>query len=70
MMTRVTTIPVSRDVKEELIKIKGERSWDELLMELLSLYRAHKMKHSRKRLKELLELDYEEVRVRGWAREY
>jgi len=28
------------------------------------------MKHSRKRLRELLELDYEEVRVRGWAREY
>ncbi len=69
-MSKLTTIPVSERVKEELRKIKGDRSWDELLTELLSIYRAQKMKNSRKKLRELLELEYDEVRVKGWAREY
>jgi len=37
-MTKMTMIPISERVKEEL--------------------------------RELLELDYEEIKVRGWAREY
>ncbi len=69
-MPRTTTIPVSEGVKEELRKIKGDRSWNELLIELIAVYRARKMEKSRKRLGELLELGYDEVRVRGWAREY
>ncbi len=69
-MSKLTTISVSERVKEELRKIKGDRSWDELLTELLSIYRAQKMKNSRKKLRELLELEYDEVRVKGWAREY
>ncbi|HDI73740.1 MAG TPA: hypothetical protein ENF57_01880 [Candidatus Korarchaeota archaeon] len=55
---------------EELRKIKGNKSWDELLTELIAVYRTRKMENSRKRLKELLELRYDEVRVKGWAREY
>ncbi len=69
-MSKITTIPVSEGVKEELRKIKGNKSWDELLTELIAVYRTRKMENSRKRLKELLELGYDEVRVKGWAREY
>ncbi len=70
MRLRSTTIPVREEVKEELRKIKGNKSWDELLMELISLYRLYKMEKLRKKLGNLLELEYEEVRVNKWAREY
>jgi len=69
-MTRRTTIPISERVKEELRKMKGNRSWDELLIELISAYRSRRMENLREKLRELLELDYEDVKVRGWAREH
>lgn len=69
-MTKTTTIPISERVKEELRKMKGNRSWDELLIELISAYRSRRMENLREKLRELLELDYEEIKVRGWAREY
>jgi len=67
-MTRRTTIPTSERVKEELRKMKGNRSWDELLIELISAYKSRRMENLREKLRELLELDYEEIKVRGWAR--
>jgi len=64
-----TTIPVSRRTKRELEKLKGSRSWDEFLLDLVSEYRRKRMEEARRELNELLELEYEEVRVRRWARE-
>lgn len=64
-----TTIPVSRRTKRELEKLKGSRSWDEFLLDLISEYRRSRMEAARRELNELLELEYEDVRVRRWARE-
>ncbi len=64
-----TTIPVSRGTKRELEKLKGSRSWDEFLLDLVSEYRRSRMEAARRELNELLELEYEDVRVRRWARE-
>lgn len=63
-----TTIPVSRRTKRELEKLKGSRSWDEFLLDLISEYRRSRMEAARRELNELLELEYEDVRVRRWAR--
>ena len=64
-----TTIPVSRRTKRELEKLKGSRSWDEFLLDLVSEYRRGRMEAARRELNELLELEYEDVRVRRWTRE-
>ncbi|MDK2463372.1 MAG: hypothetical protein QI223_01160 [Candidatus Korarchaeota archaeon] len=64
-----TTIPVSRRTKRELEKLKGPRSWDEFLLDLVSEYRRSRMEAARRELNELLELEYEDVRVRRWTRE-
>ena len=37
-MTKYTTITVKNEVKKELKKYKGERSWDEFLLNLLREY--------------------------------
>ncbi len=64
-----TTIPVSRRTKRELEKLKGSRSWDEFLLDLVSEYRRKRREAARRELNELLELEYEDVRVRRWTRE-
>ena len=69
-MTKLTTIPVSAEVKKELERIKGNRTWDELLNEFLRAHRYRKLLENREKLAELLRLDYEDIRVRKWSREY
>jgi len=67
---RLTTITVSAETKELLEKVKGDETWDEFLRRVaLDMLRERREK-VRRRLGELLELGYEDVRVRGWAREY
>ena len=67
---RLTTITVSAETKELLEKVKGDETWDEFLRRVaLDMLRERREK-VRKRLAELLELGYEDVRVREWAREY
>ncbi len=50
--------------------MKGSKTWDEFLDELANIARLEKRLKYRKKMKELLEMEYEEVRVGKWAREY
>jgi len=69
-MGKVTTITVSRETRELLSKLKGRESWDSFLKRL-ALEELKKRKDKvREELERLLELEYEEVRVRSWAREF
>lgn len=65
-----TTITVSRKTKELLLRLKGEETWDSFLRRLALEALREKRERARERLRELLELDYEDVRVRSWSREY
>jgi len=67
----VTTISVRDDVKKLLEELKGEKDWSSFLKELAEEYIALKREKIRKRLKELLVIDeFEELKVKRWAREY
>lgn len=50
--------------------LKGSATWDEFLLELAAEVQEARRERNRGRLAELLELEFEEVRVRRWAREY
>jgi len=65
-----TTITVSFETKKLLEKIKGDRTWDAFLRELALEILESRRERVRRELNELLELEYEDVRVRRWAREY
>lgn len=67
----VTTISVREDVKRLLEEVKGDKDWNTFLKELVEEYIAIKRESVRKRLKELLVIDdFEELKVKGWTREY
>jgi len=65
-----TTITISRRTKAALEALKGSATWDEFLLELAAEVQEARRERNRGRLAELLELEFEEVRVRRWAREY
>ena len=65
-----TTITIKEGTKELLKEMKGDRDWDSFLRELAENYLKMKREEVRLRLKKLLSAEYDEVRVRGWAREY
>ncbi|MGC8831806.1 MAG: hypothetical protein ACP5PQ_04430 [Thermoproteota archaeon] len=66
----MSTIPVGRETKKLLESIKGDRTWEEFLNELANLALTEKRLKNRKRMQKLLEMGYDETRVRKWAREY
>ena len=67
----VTTISVKEEVKKLLEEIKGDKDWNTFLKELAEEYLAIKREKIRRRLRELLVIDdFEELRVKGWTREY
>ncbi|MEM2941258.1 MAG: hypothetical protein QW304_06910 [Thermoproteota archaeon] len=66
----MSTIPVSKETKKRLESIKGEKAWDEFLNELANVALTEKRFKHRKRMQKLLEMGYDETRVRKWAREY
>jgi hypothetical protein len=66
----VSTIPVSKKTKKRLESIKGEKAWDEFLNELANIALTENRLKNRKRMQKLLEMGYDEVRVKKWAREY
>jgi len=70
LMGKVTTITVSVETKELLERLKGGKTWEEFLRGLAEEMLRERRERVRKRLGELLEAEFEEVRVRGWAREY
>ncbi|MBO3839270.1 MAG: hypothetical protein QXU09_00385 [Thermoproteota archaeon] len=66
----MSTIPVSKETKKRLESIKGEKAWDEFLNELANIALAEKRLRHKKKMQKLLEMEYDETRVRKWAREY
>ncbi|MCC6002816.1 MAG: hypothetical protein LM590_00540 [Thermofilum sp.] len=69
-MSKSTTITVSRETRELLHKLKGRKTWDSFLRELALEELRKKREKIREELEKLLELEYEDVRVRSWAREF
>lgn len=69
-MSRVTTITVSTETKELLEKLKGGETWDEFLRRLAEEKLRERREAIRRKLSDLLEAEFEEVRVSRWAREY
>ncbi len=61
---------MSVETKKLLEKVKGDRTWDAFLRELALSILESRRERVRKRLNEFLEAEFEEVRVRRWAREY
>jgi len=57
MNNKVTTISISEEVKERLEREKGDLSWDEFLLLLLSEYRKKKAEENLTRLKDILNED-------------
>ncbi|MEM2057073.1 MAG: hypothetical protein QXU11_05435 [Thermoproteota archaeon] len=66
----MSTIPVSKETKKRLESIKGEKAWDEFLNELANMVLTEKRAKHRKKIQKILEIGYDETRVRKWAREY
>lgn len=69
-MSRNTTITISRETRDLLLKLKGKKSWDSFLREMALEEIKKKRQEIREKLQELLELEYEDVRVKRWAREF
>jgi predicted CopG family antitoxin len=66
----LSTIPVSSETKKKLQSMKGNKTWDELLNDLVDIAQSKKRVEYKKRLQELLEMEFEDVKVKKWAREY
>ncbi len=61
----VTTIPISRETKKALETIKGDRTWDELIMELLRSYMRGRAQNALEELRGIpTDYNYEEVRLK------
>jgi predicted CopG family antitoxin len=54
MNKKVTTISISEEVKEKLEREKGDLSWDEFLLHLVSEYRKRKAEENLTKLKDIL----------------
>jgi len=67
-MNSRTTITISAKTKQALEALKGDESWDEFLLRLVAEFQRMTRERNRRRLAELLEAEFEEVRVRKWAR--
>jgi predicted CopG family antitoxin len=60
-----TTITVSEETKELLARLKGEKTWDELLLELVENYRREKVKRALEELRKIeFDSSYEEVKLK------
>ncbi|HDH07324.1 MAG TPA: hypothetical protein ENF87_03030 [Thermoproteales archaeon] len=69
-MNSRTTITISTKTKRLLEDLKGDESWDTFLFKLAVEFQRLKRERNRRELSKLLEKEFEEVRVKGWAREY
>jgi len=70
IMNSRTTITISKETKLALEALKGDESWDEFLLRIIAEVQRIRREKNRERLSELLEAEFEEVRVKKWAREY
>ena len=65
-----TTIPLSRELKEVLERLKGNMTWDEFLESLIyEVFRIRREKN-RSELAKLFESSFQDVRIERWSREY
>lgn len=65
-----TTITVSRETKELLAKLKGDKTWDKFLFELAENYRRERTKKALEELRKIeFDSSYEEVRLKLRLRE-
>jgi len=64
-MSSRTTITISTRTKRILESLKGDESWDEFLFRLVAEFQRMTRERNRRRLAELLEAEFEEVRVRN-----
>jgi len=53
-----------------LESLKKEESWDEFLLKLISEIQRLKREKNRAKLSEMFKADFEEVKIKKWAREY
>jgi len=65
-----TTIPVKAETKKKLEGMKGEKTWDRFLDELVNATHAERRAGYRRKMGKELRMGLEEVRVKKWAREY
>ncbi len=60
-----TTITISRRTKDLLARLKGDKTWDEFLMELAQNYRKMKVQKALEQLRKIeFDSTYEEVRLK------
>ena len=61
----VTTISVRPETKRLLASLKGDKSWDEFLLELAEELRRRRIKGALRKLRQIpMDAEYEEVRLR------
>ena len=65
-----TTIPLSRELKEVLERLKGNMTWDEFLESLIYEVFRIRRERNRRELAKLFESSFQEVRIEKWSREY
>ncbi len=72
----ITTITIPSEIKKELEKLKGNKTWAEFLKELIEIYKEYrkmKIREAIKRLKETFtkeELEELEKRVMEWRKNF
>ncbi|GEM_PF-1231981 len=69
-MNSRTTITILSETKRALEALKKDESWDEFLLKLIAEVQRLKREKNRKKLSEILEAEFEEVKIKKWAREY
>ncbi|MCD6562812.1 MAG: hypothetical protein J7K23_02695 [Thermoproteales archaeon] len=69
-MNSRTTITVYSRTKRTLESLKGDESWDEFLLKLVSEVQRLRREKNRSKLSEMFKADFEEVKIKKWAREY
>jgi len=60
-----TTITISVKTKQVLESLKGNRSWDEFLLELVAEVQRIKREKNKRKLSELLKAEFSEVKVKN-----
>ncbi|RLE72187.1 MAG: hypothetical protein DRJ37_03425 [Thermoprotei archaeon] len=70
IMSSRTTITIFSETKRALEALKKDESWDEFLLKLVAEVQRIKREKNRKKLSEILEAEFEEVKIKKWAREY
>lgn len=61
----ITTISVRPETKRLLASLKGDKSWDEFLLELAEDLRRRKLEEALRKLRQIpMDVGYEEVRLK------